>query len=286
MRHFKLLLALILLIPTAAVTTLYVTQDSRVYPQTINTMASPTTQPAPFQALHITTPDALTLRGILFPAQTASPTLILAFAGNAHDAVGFASFLKNQVFPQPNVAVAGLAYRGYPNGLGETSDGTPSEPALKADATLLYDTLTTQLAPSQIHAIGYSLGSAVATHLASQRDLTTLTLVAPPASIRRLAQEQYPWLPVEKLLKSPWATEDIIGTLNLPITILHTTTDGLIPPTHAHILQQQAPQAELINIPNTKHGTVLDAPSIPQILQHAMRVKPARPTSISTQPML
>ncbi|NBV54789.1 MAG: hypothetical protein EBR79_03655, partial [Proteobacteria bacterium] len=95
-----------------------------------------------------------------------------------------------------------------------------------------------------------------------------------------------PWLPVEKLLKSPWATEDIIGTLNLPITILHTTTDGLIPPTHAHILQQQAPQAELINIPNTKHGTVLDAPSIPQILQHAMRVKPARPTSISTQPML
>lgn len=277
---------ILLLVPISAVGTLYLTQDARVYPQKINIVPHPSTQPAIFQPLHLTTPDNQTLRGILFPAQTSSPTLILAFAGNAHDPVGFASFLKNQVFPQPNVAVAAVAYRGYPNGLGEKSDGTPSEPTLKADANLIYNTLQTQLQPAQVHAIGYSLGSAVATHLATQRSLTTLTLVAPPASIRRMAQESYPWLPVQKLLKSPWATEDIISQLTLPITILYTPTDGLIPPTHAQILHQNAPHSTLIEVPNTQHGNILDAPSIPQHLQHAMRLKPAPTPSTTTQPML
>jgi hypothetical protein len=148
----------LLLVGASGLGYLYLTQDAQVYPRTIN--QPPALDPAlvPFHATALTTPDGTILQGIIFPATIASSTLVIAFAGNAHDVVGYTAFLKHQIYPQPNVAVAGFAYRGYPNSLGNHSTGIPTEAALKADATLIYDTLTTQLQPVQTIAIGYSLG--------------------------------------------------------------------------------------------------------------------------------
>lgn len=256
---------------TLVMARLYNTQDAVIFPRTVGEARAPNPKGAAFEKLTLATPDGEQLSGVAFPAAHASGTLVLAFAGNAHDVVGFASFLKNDVFGrQPQVGVAGLAYRGYPNGLGASSTGTPTEAGLKADAVQMYDVLKARARASKVYAVGYSLGSAVATYLATQRKLDGLVLVAPPASIRRLAEEKYPYLPVGPLVKYPWATEDIIGTVSTTVTLIYTPTDGLIPETHAHILQQALPGMRLVRLEGVRHGTILEHRDMPEQLRKAL----------------
>lgn len=252
---------------------LYATQDSIILPQTVNHLpAAPSHKTAAFDEIAIPTPDGATLNGILYHKLAVSPTtLVIAFGGNAHDVVGMAAFLKKDVFPQVTTAVAGLSYRGYPNVLGTPSTGTPSQHALYTDSELIYDVLTRKFRPHCVYAIGYSLGTAVATHLATARPLCGVVLIAPPASVRRLAQAQYPWLPIRLLLKNPFPTEDIIGTVTAPVTIVYTPTDGLIPPAHiTEVLHAANPRAHIIKVTGSTHGTILDNPALPAILRRAV----------------
>ncbi|MBI1308441.1 MAG: hypothetical protein GC129_01085 [Proteobacteria bacterium] len=277
LRRIVLALLVLLLIPLGFVGKLYLNQDAIVFPRTINHVPPPSEEAAPFEHLTLTTADGTQLNGVFFPATAPSPTLVLAFGGNAHDVVGFAAFLKNTVFPGGSVAVAGFSYRGYPNAFGARSTGEPTETSLKGDAAFLYDTFNQRLHPAQVDAVGYSLGTAVATWLATQRPLNHLVLVAPPASIRRLAEEKYPWLPVRWLLKYPWATEDIIDHVSARTTILYAPTDGLIPSHHIEILASHLTSATVMPIPGTTHSTILDAPSIPAHLRTALDISMSTP---------
>ncbi|KAA5602936.1 alpha/beta hydrolase [Blastochloris sulfoviridis] len=278
-----LLLLAVLLVPVGFVVYLYLTQDGLIYPRIVNEVPPPGDAQARFEAVRLSTPDGAELSGVVFPPEgperpdrgggSGSPprtALVLAFGGNAHDVVGFATFLKNTVFPQPGVAVAGVSYRGYPNALGRASTGVPSERALKADALLVHDAMVERFRPDAVVAIGYSLGSAVATYLASQRSLAGLVLVAPPASIRRLAQEQYPFVPVTLLLKSPWATEDILPGLTLPVTVVYAPADGLVPAAHIKVLRYANPRMTVVALEDASHGTILDHPRMPQVLRERL----------------
>lgn len=253
----------------------YLNQRHFIMPQTVSTMAAaPSTQPARFQTLSIPTADGdATLHGVLFPAAVSSPTLVLAFGGNAHDVVGFATFLKNTVFPQGDVAVAALSYRGYPNSLGMPSTGLPSQQALYADSLTVFDTLNAQLKPAHIHAIGYSLGTAVATYLGTMRPLASLTLVAPPASVEKIAEGEYPWLPVKWLIKYPFDTEHTLPQVppSIPVTMVYTPTDGLIPPGHiTNLLHNARPSAAIVKVEGSRHGNILDNPAMPAVLRRAV----------------
>lgn len=274
MRRIALIcLALLAAAYLAAATYLYITQNKAVFPQTVNTIPGPTqAENGPFQPLSLTTPDGTTLNGILFPALAASPTLILAFAGNAHDVVGFATFLHT-VFKGQNVAVAGLSYRGYPNVLTPPSTGTPSQQALYADATFIHDTLRKTTGASRVVPIGFSLGTSVATYLATVRPVSNLILIAPPASIRRLAEEKYPWLPVRALLRNPFPTEDLLRHVTAPTTIFYGPNDGLVPPAHiTQILHNALPTATLIPLPGPKHGDLPYHPALPASLRQALAI--------------
>lgn len=254
---------------------IYVDQDAAIFPRRVNQVAHPDPAKAPFEELVIKAPGA-DLSGIFFPGNAPSPTLLIAFGGNAHDPIGFASFLKNDVFAKQNVAVAAFSYRGYPNALGKPSTGTPTEKNLRADAILIYDTMARRVSPSTTVAIGYSLGTAVATQLATHRPLSRLILVAPPASIRRMGQEKYPFLPVSLLVKYPFATEDILPSVAISTTIIYTPTDGLIPAHHIEILQRAQPAAQLIELTDTDHSNILHHPALPQHLREIL-AQPLQP---------
>lgn len=256
--HLLLILSILILgVPILVIGNVYLTQEAQIFPRTVNKIPRPDPAKSPFEKLAIQTPDGQTLNGILFPSNAPSATLIIAFGGNAHDVVGMASFLKNDVFANAPVTVAGLSYRGYPNVLNTPSTGTPSQENLYADATTIYDTLTARLHPQKVYAVGYSLGTAVSAHLATQRPLSGIVLIAPPASIRRLAEEKYPWLPVRPLLKYPFATEDMLGSVTTPVSIFYTETDGLIPASHIAILKAAQPGATVIALQGSEHGNIL-----------------------------
>lgn len=261
----------LLLLPVIAFVAFLASQQTRlILPARVNNAEPPPANLNP-DYLSLTTPDGATLQGVLFPAKTASPTLILAFSGNTHNSIGFATFLKETVFPDANIAVAAFSYRGYPNGITPPSSGTPSQKAMYADALLIHDTLTTRLQPKATKAVGYSIGTAVATHLALNRKIDKLALVAPIASVRRIAHEKYPWLPVRLLLRHPFATEDVIASLTTSATIIYSPTDGLVPRHHVEkILHTANPSIPVIAVPNTNHVTLVLHPEVPNLLRAAL----------------
>lgn len=263
----SVLFILAISLPLAAICKLYVSQADLIMPRTVNSIPLPNPAEANYRQISIPTPDGATLNGILYPAQVSSPTLILTFGGNAQDVVGMANFLKTKVFPETDIAVAAFSYRGYPNVFHKPSTGTPSEKTLYADSLTIYDALNTSLHPQRTYAIGYSLGTAVSTYLSTQRQLEGIVLIAPPASIRRLAQEQYPWVPVRLLINHPFATEDMLGNVSTSVTLIYTPSDGLIPPHHLDILKRANPTAEVIRLQGSTHGTILDNPELPAHLR-------------------
>jgi pimeloyl-ACP methyl ester carboxylesterase len=266
----------ILLLPVIGfVALLTYKQTSLILPARVNSVDTPPASLNP-EYLSLKTPDGNTLHGVLFASKNTSPTtLILAFPGNMHNAVGFATYLKNNVFPEQDVAIAALSYRGYPNGITPPSTGTPSQKAMFEDGLFIYDTLFQRLHPAVVKIVGYSIGTAVSNHIALHRPVESMALLAPIASIRRIAQDKYPWIPVRLLLRHPFATEDTIGALQTSTTIIYSHTDGLVPAAHVEqVLHNANPNIPIINVPDTNHVTLILSDKLPGLIRTALGFKP------------
>lgn len=98
-----------------------------------------------------------------------------------------------------------------------------------------------------------------------------MALVAPIASVRRIAQQRYPWLPVGLLLRHPFATEDVIANLTVPTTLIYSPTDGLVPVEHIEsILVKANPSLTLKSVPGTNHVTLALDPTVPGLIRDAL----------------
>ena len=117
-------------------------------------------------------------------------------------------------------------YRGF-GGL----DGVPAEAALAADARVAFDylALSRQVPPSRIVIYGWSLGSAVALHLASQVTPAAVILEGAPASIVAIGQQQYPWFPIRLLMRNPFESIARIRNVHAPLLFLHSPEDAVVP---------------------------------------------------------
>ncbi len=270
-RLMYLLAALLLLTLFGFGSYLYFNQQRFILPARVNAVAAPNPQLL-FEYTSLTTPEGHTLHGIIFLPEGPTTDLILAFPGNGHNPIGFANFLKTEVYPdRDDVAIAAFSYRGYPNGHTPPSEGTPGQTAMYADAELIYDKLTERFRPQQVKAVGYSIGTAVAAHLATARTLNAMALVAPIASVRRIAQGRHPWLPVGLLLRHPFATEDIIADISVPTTLIYSPTDGLVPARHVtQVLHRKNPAMPFVPVPHTNHVSLATSPQLPGLIQQAL----------------
>jgi pimeloyl-ACP methyl ester carboxylesterase len=251
---------------------LYWGQDDQIFPRTVNTIENPAANPPPGMELpSLQTPDGATLNGLLFNAQTPSPTLVIAFGGNAHDVTGMVRFLRDSVFNDGTATVAGFSYRGYPNALGRPSTGHPSQAALMSDALLIVDTLVAKTQPAKVVVVGYSLGTAMATHVAAERPVHAAILAAPFASLVDIAQSRYTIFPASWMVNHPFRTEDELPAIRGRVTIVASEKDGLIPAYHPARLLKANPSASLVMLadPAPLHGDVLDHPAIPEVFRKA-----------------
>jgi len=130
-----------------------------------------------------------------------------------------------------------FAYRG-----SSGSTGRPSEDALTGDAFAIATELPRLADPGTGRLIlyGESLGSAVAVKLAAAGLGDAVILQSPFASIRDLAEVQYPGEEVARLFTQTWDTRRAIRGMTQPLLILHGTRDRLVPLSQGEELLAQA----------------------------------------------
>jgi pimeloyl-ACP methyl ester carboxylesterase len=149
-----------------------------------------------------------------------------------------------------------VEYRGY-----GASTGEPSEAALYSDALKIYDTLSLENFES-VSVIGRSLGSGVATYLASKRQLDAMVLITPYDSILNVAQQRYPIFPLSMLLKDKYESSDRAPELSLPTLVLIAPNDTVVPGAHTLNLIKsfRSNNVSQVTVPNTGHNSILNDP--------------------------
>jgi len=169
--------------------------------------------------------DGTRLHAWRIRGKTGAP-LVIYFGGNAENV----AWLLDEL-PRRDIGAAWLLvdYRGY-----GSSAGAPSEHALDADAALWYDFAAKET--SHIFAFGRSLGSAVAVHLASERRLDGMILVAPFDSMAEVGKRHYPFLPVRMLLQHRFDSLSLAPQINAPLLCIVGMHDNVIPAEHAQRL--------------------------------------------------
>ncbi|CAA9501435.1 MAG: hypothetical protein AVDCRST_MAG44-804 [uncultured Sphingomonas sp.] len=177
-----------------------------------------------------------TLAGVHMPADPSgagSPTLILGFAGNAWNAQDAAAYLHD-LYPDEDVVA--FHYRGY-----TPSSGAPSAEALMADAPLIYDFAVKRLEPKRVVAVGFSIGTGIAAHLARHRPLAGAILVTPFDSLKSVAQSMYPWLPIGQFFQHEIDAAAALEKSQVPVAIVAAEHDELIPTLRTQALRKRTP---------------------------------------------
>jgi fermentation-respiration switch protein FrsA (DUF1100 family) len=157
-----------------------------------------------------------------------APALIY-FGGNAEEVSGLALAAGEL----RGVSFVLFNYRGYGR-----SEGDPGESALFSEALAIYDLIAARpdVDKQRIVAMGRSLGSGVATYLASQRPVAAVVLVTPYDSMTAVAQAKYPFILVDLLLKHPFDSAKRARSIDVPLLALIAGADTVIPPRHAERL--------------------------------------------------
>jgi uncharacterized protein len=115
-------------------------------------------------------------------------------------------------------------FRGY----GE-STGAPTERGLLLDAAAVYRYCNDLYPPERIALWGFSLGSAVAVLLASEKKVAALVLEAPFTSLVDLTKKWFPFLPMNFILRDRFCADAKVISVNAPILVLHGEADREIP---------------------------------------------------------
>jgi pimeloyl-ACP methyl ester carboxylesterase len=173
--------------------------------------------------------DGVKLRGWLVKGDGAPAPLVIYFGGNAEEV----SWLADVADHFSGWSLLLVNFRGY----GE-SEGKPGEKELLEDGLVVHDYAKRrpEVNSERIVAMGRSLGSGVAVHLAAQRPLQGVILVSPYDSIVEVAKRHYPFLPVSLMLRHRFDSLSLATQIGAPLLCLVATEDRVIPAAHSRAL--------------------------------------------------
>ena len=171
--------------------------------------------------MFLKTEDGAVINAIHF--KTENPKgVILYFHGNAGNLSRWGEI--TEFFVEKNYDVFVMDYRTYGK-----STGKLSEQALYKDAQMCYDYILERYKKTEIIIYGRSLGTGMATYLASNNNPKKLILETPFYSLADVAKGRFSLFPTKKLLKYDFPSYKYVQDVICPISIFHGTDDGVIP---------------------------------------------------------
>jgi uncharacterized protein len=248
------LLAVAALLYAALCAGLYFGQRSMLYFPTPETLATRA------EAVRLPTRGAVLK---LWRLPHAGDRAVIYFGGNADDA---AVFIDEFAAILPDRAVYIVNYRGYGG-----STGRPSEAGLLADAEDVFDFV--RAAHPRVSVIGRSLGSGVAVHLATVREVDKLVLVTPYDSIERVAQRHFSLFPVAWLLADKFDSFSKARAVRAPVLVLSAELDRLIPSAHTERLIEALPRERVRaqTVAGANHDSIATDPEYRAALREFLR---------------
>ncbi len=148
--------------------------------------------------------------------------LILYFHGNGGDLKDWSSIGDELAASGFDVLI--YDYRGYGKSTGRIS----SESQLHSDAKLMFDYAKKKFEDHQIILFGRSIGTALATKLASQHPVKQVILESPYESLSSISRKLYPYV-LPFILKYTLRNDEFAPQVKSPVLILHGTEDEIIP---------------------------------------------------------
>lgn len=174
-----------------------------------------------FEELNFKTADGKLINGLLFKADS-TKGLIFYLHGNAGSLKQWGNAASTYTDLDYDIFI--LDYRGY----GKSEGKITSQEQVFQDNQMVYDELTKRYDEKNIILLGYSIGSGMASFLASENDSKQLILQAPYYSLTDLAGQMFPFIP-SFTLRYKFATNEYLKNCNMPVTIIHGNEDAVIP---------------------------------------------------------
>ncbi len=143
------------------------------------------------------------------------------------------------------------AWRGFGK-----SEGSPSEEGIYNDANATLDFLKKEgYDLKKVIIIGESLGTGIATKMATENDFKGLLLITPYTTISDRASEIYFYLPIKSLVHDNFDNINNISKVEEPVIIIHGDNDDIIPHTHSlKIIKEANEPKKLIIYPDVNHS--------------------------------
>ncbi|WP_370003151.1 alpha/beta hydrolase [Winogradskyella sp.] len=204
----------------------------------------------PFEELFLKIEDEATINALHFKAENPKG-VILYFHGNAGDLSRWGKI--TEFFVEKRYDVLVMDYRTYGKSIGKLS-----EDAIYKDAQYCYDYLLERYSENEITLYGRSLGTGIASYLASKNNAKRLILETPYYSILDIAKHRFPMFPVKQLLKYRFPTFQYLPKVKCPITIIHGTEDNVVPFSSGKKLSELESDIDFFTVKGGGHNNLIE----------------------------
>lgn len=218
----------------------------------------------PFEEHFLLTPDSISLNGLYFPTPKNRKGTILYFHGNADHLQRWGQYSPD--LTRRGYDVWMFDYRGYGK-----SKGKPEEEAYYRDARFIYDWLLQKHPADSLLLYGRSLGTSIASQLATQVEARLLILETPFDHIQHAIEWSIPvlWLPWP--LRYQFANDRHLPLIDFPVYIFHGTKDEVVPYRSAEALKPLLkPTDRFFTIEGGKHKDLGTFPVFQQRLDEIL----------------
>lgn len=191
--------------------------------------------------------------------------VIVYFHGNAGDLDRWGTIAEYFVKRDYDVFI--MDYRTYGKSVGPLT-----EEAFYHDAQFCYDYVNVRYPESDITVYGRSLGTGIATYLASQNNPKQLILETPYYSLVDVAKNRLPIFPLKSLMSYSFPTYKFMKHVSSPILIIHGTNDRVIDISSGKKLYQSSNNKQIIfvEVLNANHNNLIEFEAYHQAIKNAL----------------